>query len=85
MTRPAFMEVQPGTPVSTGRYACYMKGDPLASVVRIWLIGHGWFNNLQEPVEGEIVGWIGPLPMNKPAPPKPEPAPKAPPEMEFDL
>jgi hypothetical protein len=43
--------------------------------VRFWLAGgHGWLNNLKEPVAGDVAGWLGPLPLieQKPA-------------MEFDL
>lgn len=57
------MIIQTGTPRETGHYVCYMHGVEVPTVVRFWLAGgHGWLNNLKEPVAGTVAGWIGPLP-----------------------
>lgn len=47
---------------------CYMHGVDVPTVVRFWLIGTGWLNNLKEPVAGTVAGWIGPLPYMNAAP-----------------
>lgn len=67
------MKIETGTPPGAGRYVCYMPGVEVATVIRFWLPGTGWLNNLREPVAGSVAGWIGPLPI------MPKPA------MEFDL
>jgi len=57
------VNIQSGTPKETGHYVCYMHGVDVPTVVRFWLIGTGWLNNLKEPVAGTVAGWIGPLPI----------------------
>lgn len=57
------LEICRGTPQFTGRYVCYMPGVTVPTVIRFWLPGTGWLNNLKEPVEGDVAGWIGPLPV----------------------
>lgn len=57
------MIIKSGTPSETGHYVCYMHGVDVPTVVRFWLIGTGWLNNLKEPVAGTVAGWIGPLPI----------------------
>lgn len=47
----------------SGRYACYLPGVGLPTVIRLFVVGHGWLNNLQEPIAGDVAGWIGPLPV----------------------
>lgn len=67
--------IQTGDPHETGHYVCWLPGVGFPTVVRFWLAGgHGWLNNLQEPIAGNVAGWLGPLPLieQKPA-------------MEFDL
>lgn len=56
------MKIGTGDPEKIGRYACYMHGVEVATVIRFWLPGTGWLNNLQEPVAGTVAGWVGPLP-----------------------
>jgi hypothetical protein len=68
------MKIETGDPTTSGRYVCYMHGVAVATVVRVWCVGQGWLNNLQEPVAGTVAGWIGPLPTwqengIRPAPP----------------
>ena len=71
------MIIQTGTPRETGHYVCYMHGVDVPTVVRFWLAGgHGWLNNLREPIAGTVAGWIGPLPYMDPQPLPP---------LEFDL
>jgi hypothetical protein len=54
-----------------------MHGVDVPTVVRFWLAGgHGWLNNLREPIVGTVAGWIGPLPYMDPQPLPP---------VEFDL
>lgn len=67
------MKIQTGTPSESGRYVCYLPGVELPTVIRLFIVGHGWCNNLQEPIKGDVAGWIGPLPLNSARP------------MEFDL
>lgn len=68
-------DIETGDPKSSGRYACFMHGIAVATVIRVWCVGHGWLNNLNEPVAGSVAGWIGPLPCRdiepdmRPAPP----------------
>ena len=56
------MKIETGEPRETGSYVCYMHGVDVPTVVRFWLVGTGWLNNLKEPVAGSVAGWIGPLP-----------------------
>lgn len=56
------MKIETGEPRESGSYVCYMHGVDVPTVVRFWLIGTGWMNNLKEPVAGTVAGWIGPLP-----------------------
>ena len=56
-------EIGRGTPQYSGRYVCYLPGVAVATVVRLFIPGHGWCNNLQEPIAGDVAGWIGPLPV----------------------
>lgn len=68
------MILQFGEPKETGHYVCYMHGVEEPTVVRFWLAGgHGWLNNLKEPVAGTVAAFIGPLPYNEK------------PTLEFDL
>lgn len=60
------MKIETGTPTQTGRYVCYLPGVKVPTVIRLFIIGHGWCNNLQEPIAGDIAGWIGPLPVFEP-------------------
>lgn len=57
------LEIRTGTPEKSGRYVCYLPGVGLATVIRIYQEGHGWFDNLSEKVSGPVAGWIGPLPL----------------------
>lgn len=57
------MKINTGTPTISGRYACYLPGVGEATVIRIYLLDYGWFDNLHEKVSGPVAGWIGPLPM----------------------
>lgn len=52
-----------GTPQYTGVYACYLPGLEVPTVIRLFIVGTGWCNNLREKVSGPVAGWIGPLPM----------------------
>lgn len=55
--------IQTGEPRETGHYVCWLPGVGFPTVVRFWLAGgHGWLNNLKEPVAGNVAGWLGPLP-----------------------
>lgn len=58
------LEIQTGTPTQSGRYACYLPGVGLATVIRYYhaFEGGSWFSNLHEKVSGPVAGWIGPLP-----------------------
>ena len=57
------MIIETGNPRETGHYVCYMHGVETPTVIRFWLAGgHGWLNNLKEPIAGTVAGWIGPLP-----------------------
>jgi hypothetical protein len=68
-------DIGTGDPKFSGRYACFMHGVAVVTVIRFWCVGQGWLNNLQEPVAGTVAGWIGPLPCRdleegmRPAPP----------------
>lgn len=55
--------IQTGEPRETGHYVCWLPGVGVPTVIRFWLAGgHGWLNNLQEPIAGNVAGWLGPLP-----------------------
>jgi len=57
------MKIETGEPRETGHYVCWLPGVGIQTVVRFWLAGgHGWLNNLKEPVAGNVAGWLGPLP-----------------------
>ena len=57
------MKIETGEPRETGHYVCWLPGVGIPTVVRFWLAGgHGWLNNLKEPVAGNVAGWLGPLP-----------------------
>lgn len=56
-------EISRGTPQYTGRYVCYLPGVQVATVVRLFIPGTGWCDNLHEKVSGPVAGWIGPLPV----------------------
>ena len=60
------MIVQTGSPEESGRYVCYLPGVKIATVSRFWLVGRGWLDNLQEPIKGDVAGFIGPLPNFEP-------------------
>lgn len=72
-------EIGRGTPQYSGRYACYLPGVGLPTVIRLFIVGRGWLTNLKEPIAGDVVGWIGPLPLF------PENSVSAMPAQEFDL
>lgn len=81
------MKIETGDPKTSARYVCYMPGLAVPTVIRFWCVGQGWLNNLQEPVAGNVAGWIGPLPVwpdngVRPAPPPGDGTEKS---MEFDL
>lgn len=57
------LEICRGTPQYSGRYVCYLPGVEVATVVRLFIVGHGWCDNLHEPIPGKVAGWIGPLPV----------------------
>lgn len=58
------MKIETGEPRETGHYVCWLPGVGFPTVVRFWLAGgHGWLNNLKEPVAGDVAGWLGPLPL----------------------
>lgn len=56
------MKIESGTPTQTGQYVCYLPGVVIPTVVRLFIVGYGWCNHLQEPIAGKVAGWIGPLP-----------------------
>lgn len=59
------MIINRGTPQYEGRYACYLPGVTVATVIRVWLINGiapGWYDNERRPIAGKVAGWIGPLP-----------------------
>jgi hypothetical protein len=57
------MKIETGEPRETGHYVCWLPGVGIPTVIRFWLAGgHGWLNNLKEPVAGNVAGWLGPLP-----------------------
>lgn len=63
-----------GTPQYTGRYACFLPGVEVPTVIRLFIVGRGWCDNLHEKVSGDVAGWIGPLPVmpdNSVSAPKP--------------
>jgi hypothetical protein len=61
--RISLMQIETGDPEFTGRYACYLPGIELPTMIRFWLVGSGWLNYLGEPLAGPVAGWIGPLPV----------------------
>lgn len=57
------MKIETGEPKTTGRYACYMHGLAVPTVVRFWCVGQGWLHTLSETgIAGSVAGFIGPLP-----------------------
>lgn len=48
------------TPQYPGRYACYLPGVAVATVIREFRDGVWFYGG--EPVAGKVEGWIGPLP-----------------------
>lgn len=68
-----------GTPTLAGRYVVYVGDMSVPTEIRIW--NNGWLPNLKEPhTPGDVIGWVGPLPVFKFDGEKIKPA-----EMEYDL
>jgi len=57
------VKIETGEPRESGSYVCYMHGVDVPTVIRFWLVGTGWLNNLKEPVAGSVAAWVGPLPV----------------------
>jgi hypothetical protein len=55
------VKIETGEPRATGRYACFMHGVPVATVLRDWT-GAIWQGQDGKAVAGTVAGWIGPLP-----------------------
>lgn len=75
------MKIETDDPEFSGRYACYLHGVGVPTVIRFWCVGRGWLTHLQEPIAGSVAGWVGPLPVwqenaTQPAPPN---------NLDFDL
>jgi hypothetical protein len=55
------MKIETGEPRETGHYVCWLPGVGFPTVVRFWLAGgHGWLNNLKEPVAGDVAVLVDP-------------------------